>query len=86
MAASRRRLDGQHHLIQVLPNAEDLPSQRRIELWAAVDHPAGISAISDVYWKVFHGDNSFKVQVHGVRIDASSENPDCTGPTSPVGN
>jgi hypothetical protein len=74
--------DGQHHLIQVLPNSEDLPSQRRIELWAAADNPAGIGGISDVYWKVFHGDGSFKVQLHGARIDASSSNPDCNGPVT----
>ena len=74
------QLDARHHLIQVLPNANDAPALRRIELWAAADHPAGIGAISDVYWKVFHGDGSFKVQLHGVRIDQSSLNPDCKGP------
>jgi hypothetical protein len=74
--------DAQHHLIQVLPNTDDAPALRRIELWAAADHPAGIGAISDVYWKVFHGDGSFKVQLHGVRIDQSSSNPDCTGPVT----
>ncbi len=71
-----------HHMIQVLPNAQDQPAQRRIELWAAVDHPAGINAITDVYWKVYHGDGTLKVQVHGVRIDASKTNPDCNGPVT----
>ncbi len=74
------QLDARHHLIQVLPNTNDAPALRRIELWAAADHPAGVGAISDVYWKVFHGDGSFKVQLHGVRIDQSSSNPDCKGP------
>jgi hypothetical protein len=60
--------DGATHMIQVRPNAEDLPTERLIELWAAVDHDAGISNISDVYWKIFHPDGSFKTQVHGVRV------------------
>jgi len=64
-----------HNLIQVLPNAENLPTEKMVELWAAVGHPAGISNISDVYWDVFHPDGTAKVQVHGVR-DTS-----CTGPT-----
>ncbi len=71
-----------HHMIQVLPNTQDKPAQRRIELWAAVDHPAGINAITDVYWKVFHPDGNLKVQVHGVRIDANSSKPDCNGPVT----
>jgi hypothetical protein len=74
--------DNQHHLIQVLPNNDDMPAMRRIELWAAAEHIDGLGAISDVYWKVFHGDGSFKVQLHGVRIDSSSKNPDCTGPVT----
>jgi hypothetical protein len=74
--------DARHHFIQVLPNSADSPAERRIELWAAADHPAGIGAISDVYWKVFHGDGVLKVQLHGVRIDASSSRPDCNGPNS----
>ena len=78
--------DARNHLIQVLPNAGNSPAERRIELWAAADHPAGINAISDVYWKVFHGDGSFKVQLHGVRIDSTSRRPDCNGPVSADGS
>jgi hypothetical protein len=40
-----------------------------IELWSAVTHPAGLDAISDVYWKIFHPDGSFKWQDHGEAID-----------------
>jgi hypothetical protein len=57
--------DGVQHMIQVLPNAEDLPTEKAVQLWAAVDHINGVGAISDVYWKVFHPDGTFKVQVHG---------------------
>ncbi len=67
--------DSVHNMIQVLPNAEDKPTEKRVELWAAVGHPAGISNISDVYWDIFHPDGMAKIQVHGVR-DLS-----CTGPT-----
>jgi len=77
-----QQADGQHHLIQVLPNAEDQPAERRIELWAAADNPAGIDNITDVYWKVFHPDGTLKKQIHGVRIDQGSKNPDCHGPDS----
>lgn len=32
------------------------------------DHPNGISNIADVYWKIYHPDGSFKVQVHGNKV------------------
>ena len=60
--------DGVTSMIQVRPNAYDSPEERRIENWAAVDHPNGISNISDVYWKIFHPDGSFKLQIHGVKV------------------
>jgi hypothetical protein len=60
------------HMIQVKPNAEDKPEERRIQLWMAVDHPNGVSNISDVYWKIFHPDGSFKVQVHGTRVPVAN--------------
>jgi hypothetical protein len=55
---------GVKHMIQVRPNLEDQPSERRIQLWAAVDSPLGIASIIDVYWDVYHPDGSLKVQVH----------------------
>ncbi|MCC7363787.1 MAG: hypothetical protein IT303_05415 [Dehalococcoidia bacterium] len=70
--------DGATGLIQVLPNAHDEPTEKSVELWAAVDHENGISNIDDVYWKVFHPDGSFKVQVHGV-------SEECTGPEGMFG-
>ncbi len=57
-----------HNMTQVKPNLEDIPERRRIELWAAVDHPNGISNISDVFWRVYHPDGSFKLQVHGTVV------------------
>ena len=56
--------DGATHMIQVKPNPEDNPEERRIQLWMAVDHAHGISSIDSAYWKVFHPDGEFKVQVH----------------------
>jgi hypothetical protein len=52
------------NMITVKPNADDDPEERRVQLWVAVDHPTGIASIDDVYWKVFHPDGTFKVQVH----------------------
>ena len=67
--------DGVHHMIQVLPLPHVSPNapilERDIQLWAAVDHPNGIGNIDDVYWKIFHPDGSFKVQVHGTKIGDS---------------
>ncbi len=60
--------DGVVNSIQVVPNAEDLPEARLIENWAAVDHPNGIEAIDDVFWKIFHPDGTFKTQIHGTRV------------------
>lgn len=74
--------DGVHSMIQVWPNAANSPEEKRVQLWTAVDHPNGVGAISDVYWKVFHPDGSFKVQVHansqynGGIVSASNNN--CT--------
>ena len=64
--------DGARNLIQVLPNTHDLPSEKAVQLWAAVDHPAGVAEIDDVYWKVFHADGSPKVQVHGSAVPVSA--------------
>lgn len=56
--------DGVQNMITVLPYAEDQPEESKVQLWAAIDHENGLDAISDVYWKVYHPDGSFKVQVH----------------------
>ena len=61
--------DGVRSMIQVRPMPDDQPEERRVQLWMAVDHPNGISNISDVFWKVFHPDGSFKVQVHGTKVE-----------------
>ncbi len=61
--------DGARHMIQLKPNAGDLPEERRFQMWMAVDHPNGISNIDDVYWDVFHPDGSPKTQVHGIAIN-----------------
>jgi hypothetical protein len=58
-------------MIQVMPVAEDDPEERIIQNWAAVDHPAGVNAIDDVFWKIFHSDGSFKYQIHGHKVPVS---------------
>jgi len=66
--------EGVKRMIQVLPNTHDqtgnppVDSEKAVQLWAAVDHPAGVQNIDDVYWKVFHADDSPKVQVHGAAV------------------
>lgn len=55
--------------IDIMANPGDLPELRRFQVWMAVDHPNGISNISDVYWDVFHPDGSLKTQVHGIKIN-----------------
>jgi len=59
---------GVRHMVQVKPNLEDLPEERRIQLWAAVDHPTGIGSITQVFWEVFHPDGTKKTQVHGTQV------------------
>jgi hypothetical protein len=63
--------DNVQNVIQVLPNAEDLPEARKIENWVAVEHPNGVDEIDDVFWKVIHPDGSFKLQVHGTRVEVA---------------
>ncbi len=60
--------DNVHKMIQVKANTEDKPEERRIQLWMAVDHPNGISNISDVFWQVYHPDGTEKIQVHGTKV------------------
>lgn len=75
--------DNVQNVIQVLPNAEDDPEARRIENWVAVEHPNGVDLIDDVFWKVFHADGSFKVQVHGDKVQL--EDLDSLGATNQPG-
>jgi hypothetical protein len=62
--------DGVMHMIQVKPNLENLPEERRIQLWAGVDSPIGIDSIIDVYWDIYHPDGTHKVQVHAIGENA----------------
>lgn len=63
-----------HHMIQVAPNFENIPEQRQIQNWMAVDAP---QTVGDVFWQVFEPcapgtagcdavtNLKFKLQVHG---------------------
>jgi hypothetical protein len=55
-------------MIHVTPNLDDKPEAQRIQLWMAVDHPNGISNITDVYWQIFHPLGDEKLQVHGTKL------------------
>jgi hypothetical protein len=58
-------------MIQVRPLADDKPEERQVQLWTAVTHQNGVSTIDDVYWKIYHPDGTFKIQVHGARVPTS---------------
>jgi len=70
------------NVIQVEANPEDLPTERMIELWAAVVGPNG-TAVTEVIWKIYHPDGSFKWQEHGTRQDDPENGP--LGPWATVG-
>ncbi len=71
--------NGVHHEIQVAPNYGNLPEQRQIQNWLAVDAPG---TVSDTFWQVFEPCNAavnpacgavypglaFKLQVHGTML------------------
>jgi hypothetical protein len=68
-----------HHMIQVAPNFENLPEQRQIQNWVAVDDPG---TVSDTFWQVWepctaatsavcgavYPGLAFKLQVHGTQL------------------
>ena len=62
--------DGVKQMIQVRPNLENQPEERRIQLWTAVDSTIGIDAIIDVYWDIYHPDGTKKFQVHAIGPNA----------------
>ncbi len=65
--------DRVHHMIQVRPNPFDLPEKRKVQLWAAVRHPNGIGAISDVSWQVYAPDGTpVESAIRGIRVPAAS--------------
>lgn len=71
---SATQASGDLHLVAVLPNADNLPAERRIDLWSAVDDTQGVSNIAKVYWDVYHPDGTLKVEVQGV------QSTNCFGP------
>jgi hypothetical protein len=84
---SALQADGAQHMIQVLPNADDNPAQRRMELWAAVDDTTGLGnanrpQISDVYWDIYKPDGTLKFEVHGVPLPPVGTPGNLSGPCS----
>lgn len=74
--------NGATHTVQVRPNPEDQPEARRIELWAAVDGPNGdVGSITGVFFKVFHPDGSFKLEVDPPQVGQPMD-PGVTRPVS----
>ena len=71
--------DNVQNVIQVLPNAEDLPEARKIENWVAVEHPNGVDEIDDVFWKVIHPDGTFKFQIHGTKVQVADSGDGALG-------
>lgn len=68
---------GWSDMIEVKPNAHDLPTFAYVELWAAVSSNSPSSTI--VRWDVYHPDGSFKVQVDGTRYTTDPSR--CGGPS-----
>jgi hypothetical protein len=64
--------------INVMPNRDDQPTQRYIELWMATD---SIDPGTVAHWKVFHPDGTYKVQVEGTNYTAGTQASKCSGPT-----
>ncbi|MEZ5176404.1 MAG: hypothetical protein R2823_09400 [Acidimicrobiia bacterium] len=60
-------------VIQVKANAEDEPTEQWIELWSAVRGSTSVSAVDSVFWKIYHPDESLKIQVHGEHSDRSPQ-------------
>jgi hypothetical protein len=63
--------------IQVLPNIDDKPTLKYIELWTAVD---SVNPGTKVFFKVYHPDGSFKVEVDGTNYTPGSVSTRCDGP------
>ncbi len=65
--------DGVAHVIQVRPNPLDRPEERKLQLWAAVRHANGTSAISGVTWRLYAPDGRpVESEVEGVRLARGS--------------
>ena len=60
--------EGVRHMIQVVPNLEDQPEPRRIELWLAADHAEGVDAIAGAFWAVYRPDGSKMTVAAGRRL------------------
>jgi len=64
--------DNAHQMIQVRPNAHDLPEQRRVEVWAAIDPPTDGSGISTAFdavsWNIYHPDGTLKIEIYGTWV------------------
>lgn len=90
-ATKPTQANGVHNMIQVAPNFENLPEQRQIQNWMAVDDPG---TVSDVFWIVWEPCTLLtnplcglspapatnlvkKLQVHGTRLGATQAQP-CT--------
>ena len=69
------------HMIQVVPNAHDDPTEAYVELWGAVT--SNNPSATGVFFDVFHPDGTHKVQIDGTRYaDSSAALRDrCYGPT-----
>ncbi len=58
---------GGAHGAQVIANPGDLPGERTVELWSALDLPEGVNTPINAYWDVFYPDGNFKSRVPASR-------------------
>jgi hypothetical protein len=63
--------------VNVLPNIDDKPTQRYIELWLATD---ATDPGTNAHFKVFHPDGSYKGQVDATNYTSGNSSSRCAGP------
>ncbi len=69
-------------LIDIQPNAHDLPTQAYVELWGAIDTS---TAAARVYFDVYHPDGSQKTQIDASKFASSRTPGKCSGPRGMFG-
>jgi hypothetical protein len=65
-------------VIDVKPNAHDVPTEQWVELWGAI---TSNNSNPNVYFDIYHPDTSLKVQVDATKYADSSMPARCAGPS-----
>lgn len=65
--AAASQPDGVRHLMQVVPNLEDQPERRRVQLWSSIDVTESVGEPA-VFWYVYYPDGSAAGGVASTRV------------------